>query len=364
MITTLHIKNIGIIDDLTIDFQTGFNVLTGETGAGKTLIIDSLGIIAGGRFSKEMIRRGEKQSFVEACFYLPEHKASIDGNIIISREIYENGRNSCKINGRLVTVSELKNFMKEIIDIHGQHDNQSIMDVAHHITYLDNFIGKEIKDIKNEYQNLYKEFNETKRELKQNYGDDKEKQRKLDLLKYQLNEIEDAKLKEDEEQNLEEKRNILLNSEKIATNLLLATNQIDTDVIEGLNSSIRALEKIQDFNPIYEEKLNILKNSYYDLQEVAIELCNEKENIEFDEQTRKETEERLDLIYSLKRKYGNTICEILSYKQEVEEEINRIENLEEYTNKLKTKLKKIEEEMIRLCNKMDEIRTTYSRNFI
>ncbi len=125
MISTLHIKNIGIIDDLSIDFNEGLNILTGETGAGKTLIIQSLEIISGGRFSKEIIRKGENYSLVEASIYLPESEISEDGNIIISREIYSNGRNTCKINGKLVTVSELKKVMNKIIDIHGQHDNRA-----------------------------------------------------------------------------------------------------------------------------------------------------------------------------------------------------------------------------------------------
>ena len=133
MISTIQIKNIGIIDDLSINLENGFNVLTGETGAGKTLIIDSLGIICGNRFSKEMIRKGEEYSYVEACIFMPENINSIDGNIIVSREIYNNGRNSCKINGRLVTVNELKEFMKQIIDIHGQNDNQTILDKSSHI---------------------------------------------------------------------------------------------------------------------------------------------------------------------------------------------------------------------------------------
>ena len=144
MISTLHIKNIGIIDDLTIDFNEGFNVLTGETGAGKTLIVGALGVIAGGRFSKEMIRKGETNSFVEASIFCPESEVSIDGNIIVSREIFLNGRNSCKINGRLVTVNELKEVMSRLIDIHGQQDNQNLLDSTKHIAYLDDFIGVEI----------------------------------------------------------------------------------------------------------------------------------------------------------------------------------------------------------------------------
>ena len=133
MITNLHIKNIGIIDDLEIDLNKGMNVLTGETGAGKTLIIDSLGVICGGRFSKEMIRKGENHSYVEINIYVPEDINSVDGNIIVAREIYANGRNMCKINGRLVTVAELKSFMSNYIEIHGQNDNQQLLDSRTHI---------------------------------------------------------------------------------------------------------------------------------------------------------------------------------------------------------------------------------------
>ena len=183
MISTLHIKNIGIIEDLSIDLNNGFNVLTGETGAGKTLIIDSLSLACGSRFSKEIIRKGESYCLVELNIYLPQNENSIDGNIIVSREIHTNGRSSCKINGRLVTVNELKDFMKKIIDIHGQNDNQTIMSKSEHIKYLDNFIGKNILNEKEEYFNLYIKYNEIKKELKENYGDEKEKQRRLDLLK-------------------------------------------------------------------------------------------------------------------------------------------------------------------------------------
>ena len=154
MITTLHIQNIGIINELSIDFNEGFNVLTGETGAGKTLIIGSLAILSGGRFSKEMIRNGEDYSFIEANFYCPNNEKAIEDNIIVSREIHSNGRSSCKINGRLATVNELKELMCEIIDIHGQHDSQLILNPTKHIIYLDNFIGEKIaKDLK-EYQEI------------------------------------------------------------------------------------------------------------------------------------------------------------------------------------------------------------------
>ena len=219
MITNLHIKNIGIIEEIFIDFNNGLNVLTGETGAGKTLIIDSLNIISGGRFSKEMIRKGETNSYVEMCLYVPESNCSIDGNIIVSREISTNGRNMCKINGRMVTVNELRDFMRKFIEIHGQNDTLNLLNVKVQEQYLDGFIGKNIVNLKEEYRNCYVKFNEIKKELKDNYGDEKERERKIDLLKYQFNEIEEANLKLDEEDSLEEKRRIMLNSEKLIKNL-------------------------------------------------------------------------------------------------------------------------------------------------
>ena len=266
MITNLHIKNIGIIEDLEINLNKGMNVLTGETGAGKSLIIDSLGVICGGRFSKEMIRKGENHSYVELCMYNPEDINSIDGNIIVTREIYNNGRNMCKINGRLVTVTELKNFMSNYIEIHGQNDNQQLLDSRTHITYLDNFIGESIIQLKQEYREKYARYNEIKRELRDNYGDEKEKQRKLDLLRYQANEIEEAKLKNGEEEKLEEKRKIMMNSEKIAKNLSEADMAIGENTIDMISTAIRALEKIEDIDKKYEETASSLKNIYYEIQ--------------------------------------------------------------------------------------------------
>lgn len=361
MISTLHIRNIGIIEDLSIDLNKGLNVLTGETGAGKTLIIDSLGIISGGRFSKEMIRKGETNSFVEICMYEPENENSIDGNIIVSREINSNGKNMCKINGRMVTVNELKNFMSKFIEIHGQNDNQSLLDNKFHLKYLDGFIGDKIIDIKKQYKEKYEKYLEIKQELKNNYGDEKERERKLDLLRYQFNEIEEANLKVNEEDNLEEKRKLMLNSEKISKNLNEADIAIGENSIDSINTAIRALEKIENIDKKYEDISSNLKNIYYELQEISRDISEHKEDVYFDEQERNEVEERLDLIYNLKRKYGNDVQEILNYKDEIEAEINHIENLDEYNNKLKKELKQLKEEMTKLAEKMHELRNEYGK---
>ncbi len=356
MITALHIKNIGIIDDLTIDLNKGLNVLTGETGAGKTLIVDSLGIIAGGRFSKDMIRRGQNVSFVELSLNLPNYENTIDGNVIVSREINTSGKNLCKINGRLVTVTELRNFMKNIIDIHGQYDNQTLMDSEFHTKYLDKFIGITMSNKLKEYQDLYNEYKKLNAMLKNNYGDDMEKRRKLDLLKYQYKEIKGAKLKNGEDEQLEEKRKIMMNSEKVAEALNLVSSNLEGTVIDVVNESIRAFEKIENVDERYSQKLSELKNIYYEVQELSRDVCSMNEDTYFDENERNQVEERLDEIYSLKRKYGNTIEEILKYQDELESEINRIENLDEENQKTKEKIQNLTQEMNEICEKITKER--------
>ena len=356
MITNLHIKNIGIIDDIEINFNEGLNVLTGETGAGKSLIINSLNIISGGRFSKEMIRKGESQSYIEICLYEPENENSIDGNIIVSREIYSNGRNMCKINGRMVTVNELKEFMKKIIEIHGQNDSQNLLDSKEHLKYLDGYVGSEINTLKENYKEAFIKYNEIKKELQENYGDDKERQRRIDLLKYQFNEIESVKLQNNEEEELEKKQKLIQNSEKIVSTLNDVDLSIGENAIDLLSNAIRQIEKIENIDNKYQECANSLKSVYYELQEISRDVSNYKEDIYFDENEQKEIEDRLDLIYDLKRKYGNSIKEILNYKIEVQNEIYRIENMEEYTNNLKKEQKKIKEKLDEIGLKIHNIR--------
>lgn len=357
MINTLHIKNIGIIDEISVDLNKGFNVLTGETGAGKTLIIDSLEILAGGRFSKEMIRKGENYSFVE----MSVSKANSEEDIILSREININGKNLCKINGRMVTVAQLKDFMSKLLDIHGQHDNQSLLNSNIHIKLLDKFAGNDLKNIKLSYLEKYNKYKRLKEEIAKNYGDDKERQRKLDLLKYQSNEIEEANLKKGEEEELEEKKKRILNSEKLSKNLGIAENEILNVSLDSIQSAMKALEKIEDINEEYVKSAEAIRNIYYELEDCGRTIANYSEDIYFDDREIDKVEERLNLISSMKRKYGNNIEEILKYKAEVEKEIYEIENLEEYTNKLKADLKTLENEMKNICKQMHQIREKTSK---
>ena len=270
--------------------------------------------------------------------------------------MYSNGRNSCKINGRLVTVNELKEFMAEIIDIHGQNDNQSLMNPKEHIKFLDNFAGEQLFKLKEKYQELYAKYNQIKKELKNNYGDDKEKQRKLDLLKYQLNEIEQADLKLNEEEKLENDKKIIVNSEKIYENLSQADVSLSEGAIDAINIAIRSLEKIEDIDEQYKQKLLNLKNIYYDVQELSRDISYLNKETSFDEEYKNEIEERLNCIYFLKRKYGNSIDEILEYSKKLSEEIITIENLEEHNVKLKNEQKQIENKMLELAKQINKIR--------
>lgn len=358
MITTLHIKNIGIIDDLSVDLENGLNVFTGETGAGKTLIIDAINLICGGRFSKELIRKGENYCFVELNLYLPNHHESIENSIIISREIHTNGRNSCKINGRLVTVNELKGFMSNIIDIHGQNDNQQLLNTSSHIFYLDNLAGENFSNILEKYRILYKRFCRINIKLKENLGDEKEKQRKLDLLQYQFNEINDANLKIGEEETLRDKSLLFENAEKIANSLNEAITYSDKSV-DLINKAIKSVEKISSLDEKFDRKLSELKSFYYEIDEFNRALSYMNNSIDFNASERDMIEERLDVITSLKRKYGNSIQEILEFKNEIEKEITRINNLEELNNNLRAELIKIENQMddlvLKIHNKRKEV---------
>ncbi len=356
MITTLHIKNIGIIDEITINLNEGFNVLTGETGAGKTLIIDSLNIICGARFSKDMIRKGESYSLVEACLYLPNSKISEDGNVIVTREVYDSGKNLCKINGRLVTVSELREFMKYHIDIHGQFDNQYIMEEENHITYLDEYSKDEIESIKSEYMVKYNEYTLLKQSLKDNLCDEKERQRTLDLLKYELNEIDSASLTIGEEEILKRRSEVIKNAERINGIFNFSKTCLEENVRSNLDEVIRNISKLVGIDEEYKQILDRLEESYYNIIDVSEEISDKLDDVGFDEEEAKNIVDRMDIIHSLKRKYGRDIEEILEYRDKIKEKIEEIENSEERRNKINSDIAVVKDKMKDLCVKMNSVR--------
>ena len=230
------------------------------------------------------------------------------------------------------------------------------MEKETHIEYLDKFAGTEIQKLAKEYSTLYEKRAELKQELKRNYGDEKEKQRKLDLLKYQVNEIELAKLVTNEEEELNAKRQIMLNSELIMENIKSADYNVNEVAIEAVNTAVRGLEKIAALDNKYSNVLEELRNTYYELEESGRDIASLNEDNCFEEEDRTKIEERLDLIFSLKRKYGSNIEEILEYCDKIKKELYEIENLEEYTNKIKKEIKELEQKMLAIAEKMNDIR--------
>lgn len=350
MLGQLHIKNIGIIDEITVNFDENLNIITGETGAGKSLIIDSINAITGSRVSKEMIRTGTDMAFVEACFFGEKE------DIILAREIYQNGRSICKINGKMATVSELREIGESLIDIHGQHDNQSLLNPKTHLELLDNFAGESLLALKEEYAKDLEVYKSVSAKIQKNYGDEQERARRLDLLDYQIEELEKANLKVEEEEELLNRRKILMNAEKIAKALNGSYEALDGCLLEQLSQIIRNVDGIADLDEKYQELLSQLNDAYYNLQDVSSNLTEYASEIDFSENEQEEIEERLDFIHNMKRKYGNTIEEVLKYYEKICEEKHFLENSEEMMQALKKEQQECEEMLERLAEKITETR--------
>lgn len=350
MLGQLHIKNIGIIDEITINFEDGLNVLTGETGAGKSLIIDSINAITGSKISKNIIKTGEDMALVEACFF------DGDETKIVTREIYQNGRSICKIDGRMTTLAETKAVGECLIDVHGQHDNQSLLNEKNHIELLDKFAEKDLENYKNEYIQNLEEFKIIENKIKDSYGDPASRARRIDLLKYQKEEIENADLKEREEENLESKRNLLMNSEKILRSITKAHDILNENTIDGLSGVIHEISCISEIDKKYNNALTVANDAYYSLKEMMLDLANYSDEVSIDEEEQNKIEERLDLIFSLKRKYGNTIEDILKYCQKTSEELEFLENSDEIVKKLKEELSNKDSLLKNLAQKIRKIR--------
>lgn len=350
MLGQLHIKNIGIIEDITINFKDGFNVMTGETGAGKSLIIGSISAVTGSRISKDIIKTGCESALIEACFF------EKDKDIILSREIFANGRNVCKIDGEMAPLSKLKEIGESLIDIHGQHDNQSLLDATMHLILLDKFCGDEFNKLKQEYMELLHDYNLVKKELNNNYGDEKERSRKIDLLKYQIEEIKGANLKNGEEEELSDKRNLIMNSEKIMKALSNTYYNLNDIVVDNLGMAVHELSTIATLNEQYDKLLLNLNEAFYMLKDSASETLDLMNAVEFDENEQNDIEERLDAIYNLKRKYGQDIESILNYCNEISDELYKLQNSDEIINELKKKLDDLDDKLKNKALKIRKIR--------
>lgn len=357
MLNQLSVRNVAVIDKLDINLHDGVSVLTGETGAGKSIIIDSINMILGDRANKELVRYGTDKAVVQAVFDAPKSVINIleendidveDGTVIITRQVTKEGKSVARINGMVVTLNILREISDRLINIHGQHDNQALLTPIRHITFLDAYADNE------EYINRYKDILSKKREIEKKISslemDEQEKMQRIDLLEYQVKEIKKASLEKDEEDDLREQRDIYTNAEQITKSVNEAyMNLYEGDEIQsaydGISIAVNEISQISDLNPQLKSIYDTLNEIMYSLEDTAHEIKEFGETVEFDEQTLNEIEERLDLISRLKRKYGNSIEEILEYLKEAESELNDIKLSDERTNELKEELKNITKEL-------------------
>lgn len=369
MLLELQIDNIALIESLSVQLTAGLNVLTGETGAGKSIILDAARCVTGGRTSKELIRTNAEKARVEAVFeMIPEIEPifaqlgiEMDDMIILSREITVSGKNICRINGRMVTLSILHQAGQLLMDIHGQHDNQSLLKQSVHLSMLDGFGGQELLNIVNEYHVLWQMYCTAKKELndmKESAGDI---ERKKDILKYQINEITAANLKIDELKELEEQKIVLKNFEKINESLLKSDVLLSGDNHENITSMlsdvISCLDEIAYIGEKYKKISESVNEAFYLLEDAAIEIKRETESREFSNDQIELLEERLDTIRRLQKKYGDSVSEIIQYYEKAAEELDELDHFEQSTEELEKKVSQLFEKVSKLAGKLTVKRT-------
>lgn len=350
-------KNCALVEELRLTIDKNLNILTGETGSGKSIIIDAIGLCLGNKYDKSFLRKGTEKGFVETVFYsdnnnlkkiMKENDIDMeDGIITITRVIYSDGKSTARVNGRTVKLSLLKEIVSYLIDIHGQHQNQLLFDPSRHLTFIDSFAGENIFYAKKDYKDLYDEYSKKKSELSRlnDNKDEMEIQREIDLLKFQINEIDSANLTQDEYDELLKKREVFRNSEKIYNSLNISYEAIhnnDVNAIDIIGRIVSELSSVSSFDDRIEAIYNDIERIMYELQDLSGDIRNYKDNINFEPYELEEIEIRLDEINNLRRKYGNTIDEIFEFYDKISKRLYDILNRDEEKERLKSELKSIE----------------------
>ncbi|HEX9027427.1 MAG TPA: DNA repair protein RecN [Clostridium sp.] len=353
MLIQLNIKNFALIEETTINFSEGFNILSGETGAGKSILIDAIDFVLGGKFSKSLIRTGEDKTYVEALFTLEKSKVvevlqeldiEYDDVLIVSRESHQSGKNLIKINGKSFITSELRKVRAKLLDIHGQHQSVDLLQRTSHISYLDEFIGIEIIKPLNKFNDLRKSLLQVKEDIKRISGN-QDRDKLLDYLKFQIQDIEKAKLKEDEESSLKEEYNILANAEKINNSLVasygILNGNEEFSVIDSISKVIQELSNVENHFDKIKKNKEAIEEAFYTLEEVTHEIRDMAEEIVFDQNALEKLNARIYEINQYKKKYAPTIPEILDYHEKIKKEYDEIVNSEKIIEELKQKEKEI-----------------------
>ena len=352
MLSLLHIENIAVIESADISFDSGFNVLTGETGAGKSIVIDAISAILGERAYRDMIRTGTTKASVRAVFtdvpqlaWFEENGVEYDPETVIQREIHLDGKNICRVNGSLVSVTILRKLGIQLINIHGQHDSASLFDEDNHLTFLDAFADNEA--LRADYSEKYAAVSKLRREIDALTMDESEKLRRMETLRYQIAEIEKANLQPGEDDELQERRKLLQNAEKIADGMNDAVDNLyggdDSDgAASMLATAERALARISKFSDTIAALHEKVADLMYQVQDAAEEVRDARDDLSYSADELEEIESRLDVIHKLRRKYGATCEDILQYLDKAKKELDDIEFADDHLERLKGKLQKAE----------------------
>ena len=353
MLNLLHIENIAVIEQADIHFGRGFNVLTGETGAGKSIVIDAISAILGERTYRDVIRTGADRAFVSAVFsdiprleWFSENGIDFDGNeLLLQREIFADGKNVCRVNGRPVTVALLKRLGVQLVNIHGQHDSQQLFDEESHLQYLDLFADDQL--LLDTYQEKYRAVMDVRQEIQRLSMDESEKLRKVEALRFQIDEIRRAELQSGEDEQLEDRRKLLQNAEKLTEGLARCVSALyGDDNSQGasglIGDAVHALSRITRYDDQLAELHDRISELMYSVQDAAEELRDKADALAYSGDELEQIESRLDVIHRLKRKYGSSVDEVLSYLNRAEAELDEIEFADDRIEKLKKQLSALE----------------------
>lgn len=376
MLLELHIHNFAIIEDISLEFHNGMTVLTGETGAGKSIIIDAVSLLAGGRGSADFVRHGTNKCSLEGHFTMPKseellnllEEESIEADpkqLVIQREIYQNGRSVCRVNGSIVTINSLKIIGSFLIDIHGQNEHQELMQNENHIHLLDHYGSEDLRTLHDDYSKIYEEYRHTLKQFNDWQDKEQELAQKVDILRFQTNEIEEANLMADEEEELEEEERRLTNFQTITEALTISYQALqdgEPSALEMIGKAMDEMRDVADVDQSLKEISETLTNSFYILQELATDVFNELDRQEYDEDRLNEIASRLNLIQQLKRKYGSTIPEILSFYEESIEELSLIEGGAKSKTELLEKLELLKNQLVSKGKKLSNTRREVAKD--
>ena len=368
MIQELNIRNIALIRQLSVSLSEGLNVLSGETGAGKSIIVDSVSLILGARADKELIKYGEEKAFVEALVTLPDsarffellnsYGIEAEEDMIVSRELSASGKNVCRINGRMVPLNCLRDVVSKIINLHGQDTSREVLTSSSHLSMLDKYIGEDAQNSIEQIEEHFSKYSSLKSKLDEINAQRADKLRTMDMLSFQISEIESANLCVGEEDELLAKRKVMQNAEKILSSLNSAKENISGSeaVLERLYDALNDLRMISKVDESISETIAMAEDAYYTLEEVGEELSKREQNMSFEPGELDEIEERLELIKGLKRKYGKDEEEILSYLEEIKIKYEELDDIEYTAGELEKKIDKAESDLKRSCEKLSEMR--------